>query len=63
MLVLSSSEAERLEKTFASESFKNGLLITQKTSGGSLWNKTKTERSEGVTFNLSDCSGWQGRML
>lgn len=35
----------------------------RETSGGRVWNKAKTERSEDVTFNLSDCSGWQERML
>lgn len=59
MLVLSSLEAERLEKTFASESLK---VDRRETSGGRLGNKTKTERSKGVTFNIQelllDCSGW-----
>lgn len=64
VLVLSSLEAKRLEKTFASESLK---IDHRETSGGRLGNKTKTERSEGVTFNLQelllDCSGWQERLL
>ena len=48
MLVLSSSEAERLEKKIASEFIK---MDQRETSGGRLWNKTKIERSEGATFN------------